>query len=192
MDCLLPTDETGDLTISCSFSSGRTLAPRLTSCGGSHDFGDWSFGENWFGSLITRYRGLGERGFIALILSSGSSHGISGLHSFPPNASISFLTAMSHSFISSGLSKTSSRFETARRISARRPPIFLNIDLEISVSTVPSSFKAWEICSTKGLPGIASEAKAADISLNWRIFSGTRSYVPWPAYCSRYPAVTRT
>lgn len=126
------------------------------------------------------------------VLPSGSSQGISGLYSFPPNASISFLTATNHSFISSGLSKTSKRLDTARRMSARRPPIFLNIDLDISVSTEPSSFKACETCKTKGFPGIASEAKAADNSLSCKIFSGSRSYVPWPAYCSKYPAVTST
>lgn len=142
-----------------------------------------------FGSRFTRYRRLGFSCSCWTISSVVFRTPTFGRYFLPPAASISFRTATSHEFISSGLSKTSRKLDTDRLESPRKTN-FEKIDLEVIVT--PSSLAACRIWSTQRLPGITSLAKAAEVLPSCRIFSGSLSKLPSPAYCSKKPDVAST
>jgi len=141
---------------------------------------------------LIRYRRLGRSRRSRIASSVVFLIPISGLYFFPPRASISFRTAISHAFISSGLPNTSKKLDVTLRVSALRNIILEKTDLVVLTEIVPSSVDVCDICNTQCFPGITSLAKAADVLPSCIILSGNLSKLPSPEYCNRYPEVTRT
>lgn len=109
----------------------------------------------------------------------------------PPRLSISLRTMVIHDSISSALSMTNRKLAASL---LANPPCRSLVKSEcFGVSlTVPSSLALCKICSTQCLPGIRSEANAAESLPNLRTLSGSRSKGPSPEYWRTCPEVTRT
>lgn len=157
----------------CSGSKSPSVASRWCSSG------VLGCRPNRFGSLMTGDRVGGH----CCESSPGLGAPVSVTGLFPPSVSISFRNSVIQLSMSPAASKTMRISEACRLSFSRRPNLPSN-DLVSWLAAVASS-KMDETCRTQCRPGMTSLAKAAESLPSCTTFSGRRSWVPSPAYCSK-------